>query len=369
MLTILNTFISAFISLIIMFSNVGAAAEKYDTPMWNGPKKIGLGLTPRFTITYDETLTEMFEGLEAASGFRVQDVTSSLPDFYFFHRWLVGIFPDFFYGQRESLVAKGNTLSGFNMAIYRLLGLSVAMPAEVRFFADQIPDTERYRVFMRFIYDDGSERELNTNSIYNKETGDFGEKGGVGGLGYNINLMDSYAYTNASSFQRTLGYCKLYDDLLLRTTKMVNVTTMRLKFPYEGKKWMLQLWKGRYFMTTGGEIGLYNMPANRWIEFYDCATDEELIGMSFRLTAHDSGQDIVLVERESIDHWWMTGFAIRSQVYTSERLTLETIITPADEAMREGLLTALAGQAAKGALTYDPAPAEAVNELSILIRW
>ncbi|MCL2300764.1 MAG: DUF4474 domain-containing protein [Firmicutes bacterium] len=366
MLTILSTFISSLLSLIIMFSNVGAAAEAYNTPMWKGPQKIGLGLTPRFNITFDETLEDMFEGLEEASGFRVQDITSSLPDFYYFYRWLIGIFPDFLYGQRDELIAKGDTLSGFNMAFYRLMGLSLAMPAEVHFFAEEIPTRPgEYKVFMRFIYKDGSTRNLNTNSIYNSATGDFGEKGGVGGLGYNINLRDSYAYTNASNFQRSLGYMKLYDDLLLRTTKMVNVTTVRLKFPYQGKDWMLQLWKGRYFMTTGGEIGLYNKPPSRWIEFYDCATDEERIGMSFRLTAHDGGEDIVLVERDPIDHWWMTGFAIRNQVYTSERLTLETEITPTDAAMKDALAAALAPQMAAGKLYYELLP----DDITLLIRW
>ena len=31
-----------------------------------------------------------------------------------------------------------------------------------------------------------------------------------------------------------------------------------VEFSYGGKRWLIELWKGQYGITTGGEIGIYN---------------------------------------------------------------------------------------------------------------
>ena len=33
-----------------------------------------------------------------------------------------------------------------------------------------------------------------------------------------------------------------------------------VRFYYGGKKWLIELWKGQYGMTTGCEIGVYTAP-------------------------------------------------------------------------------------------------------------
>ena len=40
---------------------------------------------------------------------------------------------------------------------------------------------------------------------------------------------------------------------------------------------MIQVWKGQYGITTGGELGVYNKTTNRETEFYDCASDEDML--------------------------------------------------------------------------------------------
>lgn len=95
-------------------------------------------------------------------------------------------------------------------------------------------------------------------------------------------------------------------------------------FDYKGKHWMIELWKGRYGLMTGCEIGVYNRfpkssPAHTLLDatvgkrphdpnkshsmFFDCAGDSELLEMSY--TLHRSGQK--LFSRGPERHWWLTG--------------------------------------------------------------
>jgi len=138
---------------------------------------------------------------------------------------------------------------------------------------------------------------------------------------------------------------------------------VRLKFPYQGKDWMLQLWKGRYFTTSGGEIGLYNKPKSRFVEFYDAVKDEDRIGMSFEV--YLKGAEEPLVARPVQTHWWMTGFAIDRYVHLPGQLTLKTEIVPKDEEMLRALQGALDREAAGGALRYTVSE----DGARLLIQW
>jgi hypothetical protein len=230
----------------------------------------------------------------------------------------------------------------------RVLGSLVAMPQKAFIRAEEHENEPGvYTIMMDLTYGDGSVATLDTSIIYDANYKRFhdGEWSGIAGVGYNFNMGDGssmYAYTTSHPFQRELGYMKLYDDLLLQTSDMVNITTQRIKFEYAGKEWMLQLWKGRYFITSAGEVGIYHKPLSRLVDFYDAAPDEDRIGMSFKLTAHDDAGDIVLVDRPMMNHWWMTGFALQKKIYLSDRLTLETTIQPKDADMMAALVAELA---------------------------
>jgi len=406
LLTLVYRAISWIASIVIAFSNVGALAEKPNAPAWDknafhsSIDKGNLRFSPKWEITYDDVLLDAFADLEQRTGFNIPEASSALKDMYWTHRWMVKLFPGIFYGLRDRWLAKGDEFAqqddGVRMVLYRILGLCVGMPTKVHIEArpiawwepappaplpaeeadepaaeeaggpvaevSDIPpygitvapgDAYEYDIYIKCFYADGKDRSIFTFSKYNKFTGEFGEDNGVGGLSYNFNFKDAFAYTTNNSWQRALGYMKLYDTLLLQTTDMVNIDTVRLKFDYAGRDWMLQLWKGRYFTTTGGEIGLYNKPKDRRIEFYDCATDEERINMSFRITTDDTTiDDPVLIDRPVMPRWWFTGFAVRQRLYKPDRLTLGAIVVPTDAAMYTAL---------KGALDREKVPYDAIT--------
>jgi len=369
----LGIILSTLLSFLTAFSSMGARAEAPGIPAWDQAyyeaNHLALRFMPRFTVEFDDPLLEAFEGLKEDSGFDVLGVVNSFPDIFALHRWMVNLFPGFIYDLRDTWMLKGDSYEGEDgdgarMVLYRLLGASVAMPVKARFVAlNDREDPDDYLINLKLTYADNSTKEFTTYSRYNAVTGEFGEYNGVGGLGYNMNFggtYGAYATTTDDSWQRNLGYMKLYDTLLLQGTDAANLDTVRLKFPYAGKDWMLQLWKGRYFITTGGEVGLYNKPTSRLIEFYDCATDEERVGMSFKVTAHDNGEDIIMIDIPSRLHWWVTGFAVQKKLYTADKLTLETEIIPIDAAMKAAL---------KGALDKEAAVTYTETAEGLLIKW
>jgi len=349
----LSTVFSAFLSIVLAFANAGAAAETPGTPTWdataytasyitrNNIKRLlsfGIVPPPYYEITFDEVLGDALDELTADTGFDIPGIAAGLPDFFYYQRWMAKLFPNFFYDLRDGWLVSGN----------EILGIIIGMPQKMHFKTEPTDTPNEYRVLLEMTYADGSVAVTDTRSKYNAETGDLGTHRGILDLGFNLNFKEKWAYTAYDPPMNALGYMKLYDDLLLQNTA-VNAVTVRLKFPYQGQDWMLQLWKGRYFNTSGGEIGLYNKPTSRLFEFYDAASNER-IGMSFEIYVKETGQPLIV--RGVENHWWMTGFAMNRQLYLADLLTLKTEIIPADAAMMEGLLFALEREAPGAGLSY-----------------
>jgi len=87
--------------------------------------------------------------------------------------------------------------------------------------------------------------------------------------------------------------------------------TVRVKFSYDSKDWMVQMWKGRYgLVMLGGEIGVYNKPAGQTGErYYSALPEEELIvGMDVYQHNLKTGEKTYLFTRGPQSDWWLTGF-------------------------------------------------------------
>lgn len=120
--------------------------------------------------------------------------------------------------------------------------------------------------------------------------------------------------------QRYFGFNFIYDMVAPRVGMIYS--TKRIEFKYGEKQWMIQLWKGQYGITTGAEIGLYNKPLNRPVQ-YDCASDDELfVVMSYDLY---NGNEL-LFKRAPERHWWLTGFKLL-EVGIAPVLTMDITLT------------------------------------------
>lgn len=135
--------------------------------------------------------------------------------------------------------------------------------------------------------------------------------------GFRYDKKQGIFYSESESFQRNLGYTAYYD--VGAAFFGMYYDTIRLKFNHDKYDWMIQVWKGRYGITTGAEIGIYKKPQGQDIEFYACADDDSRITMSFALY---KGDDLYMT-RGPEPHWWLTGFKLFDMI-SPEELTLHS---------------------------------------------
>jgi hypothetical protein len=158
--------------------------------------------------------------------------------------------------------------------------------------------------------------------------------------GYAYDGNQNVFYSVMYPWQRKLGYCRLY-DVSSAAVGMV-IDSEPIYFDYGGRKWMIELWKGQYGITTGAEIGVYNttgpdlnIPGIFNGTFYFCAGDEDTLSMTYTLIKKDK----VLFSRAG-RHWWLTGFRLGEYAKPSW-LTMEASITFKDGEMQSAFLEGL----------------------------
>lgn len=125
---------------------------------------------------------------------------------------------------------------------------------------------------------------------------------------------------------RKFGYCRLYDELAPSLNMRIDCEP--IYFQYDGRRWLIEFWKGQYGITTGAEVGVYvtdkkdvNIPGVFSGTFYESIPDNELLQMEYILK-----KDGKLVIERKEKHWWLTGFdvGIFSEV---NQLSLEIKVT------------------------------------------
>lgn len=185
---------------------------------------------------------------------------------------------------------------------------------------------------------------------------------GLLGIGFDFDVAQKIFYTPINPWQRNFGFCELYDAAAPFTGMFYN--TVRFKFDYAGKNWLIQVWKGQYGITTGGELGVYNKTSNRETEFYDCASDEDMLNMGFTLSKKNVGE---LFTRKMQKHWWQTGFVVLMATPPSA-LTMSCKIDMKDAAMLKAFEQAMLEQGfKKGDGTTDGT--YAVSGLRVTFTW
>lgn len=120
--------------------------------------------------------------------------------------------------------------------------------------------------------------------------------------GFEYDAEQCIYYSQMEPLQRYFGFNYIYD--MMAPIAGMYYDTKRIQFDYAGKDWMIQIWKGQYGITAGAEIGLYNKTDK--IMQYDCASNDELITMSFDFY----NQNEYVFSRGPEKHWWLTGFKV-----------------------------------------------------------
>ncbi len=146
-----------------------------------------------------------------------------------------------------------------------------------------------------------------------------------------------YFYSIMYGWQSECGYCELYDEGSAGLSMIIDCEP--IYFNYDGKKWLIEFWKGQYGMTSGCEIGIYtttgpnlNIPGVFNGTFYFCAKEEDHLPLAF--TLYKNGKEIF--NRREV-HWWLTGFKLGEYAHPSE-LSVAIEITLKNKEMLEAFL-------------------------------
>jgi len=140
-------------------------------------------------------------------------------------------------------------------------------------------------------------------AMYNAKTGLIHglRDDGLFESGYDFELGQFMVRINANnSSQRYFGFNIFFDALapLIGDT----LDTLRFPFEYNGKDYMIQIWKGIYsWFSNGGDIGIYEKPSNRPI-FYDSSATE------LDLSMHMYRDGAMLFDYGTQRGWWAGGF-------------------------------------------------------------
>lgn len=129
-------------------------------------------------------------------------------------------------------------------------------------------------------------------------------------LSYKYDPDGGYFYTDDKNcWQRNFGFNEGYDSMA--PLGMMNYDTVRIKFEYDNKEWLVQMWKGQYgYAFVGGEVGVYTRKVGAGGTHYNCAKQEDWLNMemAFVWDKGRTGNYQTIFTRDYTQYWWCTGF-------------------------------------------------------------
>lgn len=316
-------------------------------------------------VTVDEFVTAACNHVYENSGLDIVTLLKNFPDMNNFAELTVKTFEidtvefrDQMYDQRDAYWEEGNELMS---SVYFFLGayFSIIEKCEV---ASEVTeeDPNVYEVILKLTYKDGGQEVLRPGIFINTVTGECtnSNDSGLVSTGFNFNLSEMMVYATISCWMRDFGFCLFYDVAANSMPLLWNYNTRRFKFDYDGLEWMIQIWKGNYLITNGGEVGVYNRTPDKFGTYYDTATDDQLMEMSLQIYHGDD----LLVNQEPQMHWWINGFNMSDTMYIPASLTMKFSILMPDEDMLNAFREAIDNHYMKD-VTYT------VDGLKINVVW
>ena len=317
------------------------------------------------TVEVDEFVTAACDYVYLNSGLDIVSILTSVPDISNLPEFTTKVFnidPVEFrrqmYEKRDQYDDEGNdVMSG----ICNFLGAYMSIIDKIEVFSDVTgSDPNVHEVMLKFVYRDGGYNISHTGIYINVATGECTNynDSGLCGTGFNFSLSEMLVYATISAWMRDFGFCLFYDLAAGSMPLLWNYRTRRFTFDYDGLEWMIQIWKGNYLITNGGELGVYNRTPDKFGTFYSCATDDQLMEMTLQIY---HGEDL-LVNQEPQMHWWINGFQMSDKMYIPESLTMNASIVMPNEEMLNAFCESIDNHYRKD-VTYT------VDGLKISLAW
>ncbi|GFI46816.1 hypothetical protein IMSAGC019_02136 [Lachnospiraceae bacterium] len=127
-------------------------------------------------------------------------------------------------------------------------------------------------------------------------------------FGYCYDKCQDIISSRNDAWQREIGYTALFDRAAAHFHMVFD--HLPVYFPYQGRTWLIELWKGQYGINTGGEVGIYyagslltekELPTAH----FDAVTDRDMLPVTMKLLKN--GNTLANISRKT---WWLTGFCM-----------------------------------------------------------
>lgn len=173
---------------------------------------------------------------------------------------------------------------------------------------------------------------------------------------YKYDPDGNYYYTDdKNAWQSNFGFNEGYDSMAPVT--MMYYDTVRTKFTYDNKEWLIQLWKGQYgYSFVGGEVGVYTRKIGSSGTHFNCADEEDWLKMEmlFMWDETQTGNYEPIFQRPYTEYWWCTGFVVGFDGGKNRKqFRLMTRITFKDEEMANAFCEAFEANGFKRVSSLD----------------
>lgn len=269
-----------------------------------------------FDFTVDDTIQGINDSLKEQSGLDFSVIYENLPDTADKAELLGKIFrydrialQDKLNKRAAELKVNGESLKS---AMVRFFSVWLGVIEHVDAICEPVEgNPDLVRLTAHIIYKDGRTDKLTSDIYYNTKTQCFeGPDGKTALLGYDLNVGTATLTVGLDGLHRFFGFSFWYDILAKQTSVFMDYNTERIKFSSGDKDYLIQLWKGRYIVTNGGEVGVYTKPRGKLTSFYDCAEDDKL-DISLKVTHGDE----VFVDLPVENTWWRAAFKMSNKTY------------------------------------------------------
>ena len=164
------------------------------------------------------------------------------------------------------------------------------------------------------------------------------------------------------NWQTYFGYQRNFDEVCIKFNMVLE--SEPVYFHYDGYDWLIELWKGQYGITTGGELGIYRKKAKRHRRnfdpakiHYDRVPSTELLQMGISIWTKEGRR---LFYREAHERW-LNGFAL-GECHAPDTLCMQARIVFKEEGMQAAFAGALY------ALGYTPSEMN-INENAVSVNF
>ena len=293
--------------------------------------RILTGSPKHFDVTMDEDVIAVCAAISDQSALDVYQLLTNLPDLSDPARIANTVFKIDTAKYREQLYeARDNYYREGNSALAGICWLIGSYMSGIESAYVHLEPKDNYQeIVLDVTYSDGTVEVFHPEIYIDTETGEcFGrDEKGMMGIGFNCNAYDALVYAPMYCWMKNFGFCVEY-DMLCYALPVYCYNTRRFKFEYDNREWMIQIWKGNYLITNGGEVGIYNRDKGSFGTFYNVVSEEEEMPMSLQITHGDE----VLVDIPEQMHWWVNGFKLGRRLYSPHTLQMKfTILFPNEE--------------------------------------